>query len=322
MAGQGSSKPPSSRPAEAARWAALLFAAAGVLAFVSLLAPGEGDRHATLVVVLGVVDLVVAAAIARRAPDRWQTSGLVVVAGLGLLLAFLFALVGGVPSFGYPTFFLLLFAWIGVALPRGWGLRLAVPAAAAYVVPLIVRDAPAELLVSAAIVVPMMVLIAEVMASVVGRLSMAARSDELTGVGNRRRADELLREIAPGDAVIMIDLDHFKRVNDSGGHAAGDHVLAELGSTLRSTVRDRDLVARYGGEEFLVIAPNAGQRAAVVAERIVEAWRRAAGRPTLSLGVAVHEPPESSEDTLQRADAAVYAAKRAGRDRICVADPA
>ena len=119
-----------------------------------------------------------------------------------------------------------------------------------------------------------MVLIAEVCAAVVARLdgvasvlAVTASRDELTGVGNRRRADELLRELAPGDAVIMIDVDHFKQVNDHHGHAAGDLVLTELGALLRRVIRDSDLVARYGGEEFVVIVRDASDEAQAVAER-------------------------------------------------------
>jgi diguanylate cyclase (GGDEF)-like protein len=314
------------RGAESARWAVWLYVAAGVLAFVSLLAPGEGDRHDALVAFLGGADLAIAALVARRPPPRSDRRGLVAVAAAGLVMASLFALAGAVPSFGHPTFFLLLFAWIGSALPRGYALRLAAPAGVAYVVPLIVRDAPLQLVASVVIAVPVMVLLAEVIATAVGRLealndelSRAVRSDELTGVGNRRRADELLRGIAAGDGVIMVDLDHFKQINDRDGHAAGDRVLAELGLLLRRTVRGEDLVARFGGDEFVVLAPSAGEHVVQVAERIAAAWRALPG-PTLSLGVAVHEPTEPAAETLRRADAAVYAAKSAGRDRIHVAE--
>jgi diguanylate cyclase (GGDEF)-like protein len=316
------------RRAQAARWAAWLFAAAGVLGLASLLAPADGERNAALVSLLAVGDLVVAAMIATRPRHRWNERRLVVVALAGLAMTFLFALAGAVPSFGYPTFFLLLFAWVGTALPRGSSLRLCVPGTAAYVLPLVVRDAPTPLVASVVVAVPVMVLIGECTGAVVGRLdelnarlSHTALSDDLTGIGNRRRADELVRGIDPGDGVIMIDLDHFKQVNDRDGHSAGDRVLAELGSLLRRTVRGEDLVARYGGDEFLVIAPRSGDRALLVAERIVERWRELPDAPTLSLGVAVRQPHESAAETLGRADDAVYAAKRAGRNRVSAGDP-
>jgi diguanylate cyclase (GGDEF)-like protein len=321
------SQPRMAGHAEAARWAVWLYGASGALAFVSLLTPSQGDRHGALLGLLAVGDLAIAAIVARWPPPRSDRRGLAAIAAAGLLMAFLFALAGAVPSFGHPTFFLLLFAWIGSALPRGYSLRFAAPAAVAYVVPLVIRDAPAQLVASVVIAVPVMVLIAEVIAAGIGRLEElndelrhAVRSDELTGVGNRRRADDLLRGLASGDGVIMIDIDNFKRVNDRCGHAAGDDLLAQLGSLLRRTVRGVDLVARYGGDEFIVLAPSAGEHAVQVAERIAAAWRATPGLPTLSLGVAVHEPPESAAATLQRADAAVYAAKRAGRDRIRVAE--
>jgi diguanylate cyclase (GGDEF)-like protein len=173
-----------------------------------------------------------------------------------------------------------------------------------------------------------MVLIAEVTAASIARLEQlnatlfdAARSDELTGVGNRRRADELVRGLLPGDGLIMIDVDHFKRVNDHHGHDAGDQLLTLLGSLLRRVVRSEDLVARFGGDEFLVIAPMAGANARLVAERIATAWNATAGLPTLSIGVAERQPHESAADTLRRADAAVYAAKQANRDQIRLAEP-
>jgi diguanylate cyclase (GGDEF)-like protein len=326
MAEQGRLELPAARQAQAARWAARLYAAAGALALLSLLGPAEGGRNAAAVAALAVGDLVLATLIARRPSDRWDRRALSVVAAAGLTMIFLFALAGGIASFGHPTFFLLLFAWIGTALPPGSAMRFAAPAGVAYVVPLIARHAPAELVASVVVAVPVMTLIGELTAAVIGRLddlnaklADAARRDELTGVGNRRRADELLRGLARGDGVIMIDVDHFKQVNDHEGHAAGDRVLAELGSLLRRSVRGEDLVARYGGDEILVIAPSAGDLAARVAARITAAWRATPGVPTLSLGVAVHEPNDSAEDTLQRADAAVYAAKRAGGDRIHIA---
>ena len=94
----------------------------------------------------------------------------------GLVLAFLFALFGGVASFGYPTFFLVLFAWIGSALPPGYGLRLAAPATAAYLVPLLVRGESTQLISSVVIAVPLMVLIAELFARAVPDRSRRRRS--------------------------------------------------------------------------------------------------------------------------------------------------
>jgi GGDEF domain-containing protein len=252
------------RHGEMARWAGWLFAASGVLAFVGLLMPADGPRSVPAVVILSCADLLVAAVIAVLPARWWDVRRLTRLALVALVLCSLFVLSGAVPAFGYPTFFLILFAWIGLALPRGTALRLALPAAIAYALPPVLRHAAPPLATSVVVAVPLMVLLAETAASVVSRLDRlnsalltAATSDDLTGVGNRRRADELLRALVPGDAVIMIDIDHFKQVNDRLGHAAGDDVLARLGGLLREVIRDDDVVARYGGEEFVVVARGA-----------------------------------------------------------------
>ena len=148
-------------------------------------------------------------------------------------------------------------------------------------------------------------------------LTEAAMNDPLTGVGNRRRAAALLEHLRPGDAVVLIDLDHFKLVNDTAGHAAGDKVLVALGRYLHDHLRDADAVARYGGEEFLVVFRHAGQGAGAAADRLVDGWRALTPLTTFSAGVAVHAPGRSPAATLGRADAALYRAKRTGRDRAC-----
>ena len=121
-------------------------------------------------------------------------------------------------------------------------------------------------------------------------------------------------------AVLMIDVDHFKRINDEHGHAAGNHVLKEIVNRITSALRPSDLVARMGGEEFAVVLPetdlDAGHR---IAERLCS---RIAGTLvadvaiTVSIGAAVIQPEEEEPDAaLRRADAALYEAKRAGRNR-------
>ena len=147
-------------------------------------------------------------------------------------------------------------------------------------------------------------------------LTEVSMRDELTGVGNRRHAVGLLDSLKAGDAVVLIDLDHFKDVNDTDGHAAGDAVLVALAHHLRSCVRDADLIARYGGEEFVVVLREAGNHALHATDRLLEEWRRLRPRTTYSAGVAVHSPETKPSLTLARADAALYAAKRMGRDRV------
>lgn len=165
-------------------------------------------------------------------------------------------------------------------------------------------------------------------------LYQKATTDQLTGVINfSSLVDTLDRQVAKAAqtgkplCVIMADLDFFKRVNDVYGHLVGDIVLTHTAQRIKSAVRDSDLVGRFGGEEFTVILANADlELAGIIAERIRQ---EIAATPfharghvievTISLGVAMLEPGETPEALLERADAAMYEAKRAGRNRVAAA---
>jgi two-component system cell cycle response regulator len=132
-------------------------------------------------------------------------------------------------------------------------------------------------------------------------------------------------------SVLIFDVDHFKRVNDTYGQASGDEVLKMISERVVGSIRDFDLLARYGGEEFVVIMPSTpADPAAMVAERL---RRRLEADPfavsgsaeplpiTASVGVATtNDPMETAEGLLERADQALYAAKRGGRNRVCTAN--
>jgi diguanylate cyclase (GGDEF)-like protein len=166
-------------------------------------------------------------------------------------------------------------------------------------------------------------------------LARLARRDALTGLPNRLaveerlRAESLRRSARRGTAcaVLMIDIDFFKPINDTHGHATGDEVLAQVARLLAATVRESDFVARYGGEEFLVLLPEttlAGAR--TVAEKlrdVVEASPHpVAGRMTVSIGLAMAEQLTGDlAAVMAQADAALYEAKRTGRNRVVVATP-
>ena len=160
-------------------------------------------------------------------------------------------------------------------------------------------------------------------------LALEATTDPLTGIANRRRLDdELARLIAQSQrhgqplSAILIDLDHFKDVNDRFGHAAGDEVLVRTVDRIRTATRDADLLGRCGGEEFLLLASQTDNRAAVA---MAERCRRAISQPsaegrhvtvTASLGVATLQPGDDARALMRRVDLAMYSAKSDGRDRV------
>jgi diguanylate cyclase (GGDEF)-like protein len=155
------------------------------------------------------------------------------------------------------------------------------------------------------------------------RLVERATRDTLTGLWGRRSLTTAINRARPGDCVAMIDLDHFKRVNDTLGHEAGDQVLSEFGAHLRTGVRDRDIVGRLGGEEFVIVFPSTDPlEATTVLERLRHSWPAVSTqRVTFSAGVAsVRESSGVDElagqSALKRADSLMYRSKASGRDRI------
>ena len=162
------------------------------------------------------------------------------------------------------------------------------------------------------------------------QLQRSALTDGLTGVANRRAFDDaLVREMALAGrteaalAVIILDLDKFKSLNDTYGHLAGDDVLRGVGAALRQCTRQGDLVARYGGEEFVLLLPGASEEDAVAAARRVRGVLRGVDGPrtiTASLGIASWPAHGSTgPELLAAADAALYEAKEGGRDQARVA---
>lgn len=166
------------------------------------------------------------------------------------------------------------------------------------------------------------------------QLSLAL-TDDLSGLANRRHAElvlqaELSRSQRYGRpmAIIMIDIDHFKQINDQGGHAQGDRVLRELSLLLTGDARETDLLARWGGEEFMLICTETDvQQATLIAERLrqrVADWGRGQSPAdiTASFGIAGLEgrQPLSVADLVERADRALYRAKHEGRNRCIMAD--
>ncbi|WP_027349823.1 biofilm regulation diguanylate cyclase SiaD [Halotalea alkalilenta] len=154
--------------------------------------------------------------------------------------------------------------------------------------------------------------------------------DPLTGLANRRMltdrilsASDRARRHREPFAIAMLDVDHFKRINDQHGHEAGDRVLVAIAATLRDQTRSWDLCGRWGGEEFVLLLPNSGVSEAIpVIERLLEAIRRLSIKVkdevlkiTASCGLSEHKEGDSLLQSLNRADAALLDAKRRGRDR-------
>ena len=163
---------------------------------------------------------------------------------------------------------------------------------------------------------------------VVEALEQAAGTDRLTGAWNRRRFEEAahsemslaLRRGTPA-SLLMIDLDHFKRVNDTLGHEAGDAVLVGATNAIRSQLRGSDKLVRWGGEEFIVLSPASRlEGAQLLAEKLLKAIADlhfpGLGTITVSIGVAELRAGENLSQWIARADRAVYAAKEAGRNRV------
>jgi diguanylate cyclase (GGDEF)-like protein len=165
-----------------------------------------------------------------------------------------------------------------------------------------------------------------------GRITVLSVTDELTGLSNRRHLlQEAEREMERSSRLsqplscLMIDIDHFKRFNDTHGHLRGDVALTSVAKTIGRGVRKMDLVARYGGEEFVVMLPGIGKGEAV---KVGEKLRAAVAKETfdtpltLSVGVAAcSEDASTLADLLAASDYALFAAKRAGRNRVASYDP-
>ncbi len=224
----------------------------------------------------------------------------------------------------YVSLLTLWFMYVGVVAPVHSGLK-TVPAAAATFVVMQAEVGPEQIvrLVLAAVVWVVLADVLALRAAVTrGRavdLQHQAETDPLTGLPNRRALDAALAALQPGDVVLVLDLDHFKTVNDSAGHEFGDRVLVDFAATLLAVVRGRDQVARFGGEEFVLVLPQdngLGLGAASVTTRLRQRWSERYPAITWSGGASCHQEGQDPHQTLRDADRALYRAKESGRDRV------
>ena len=168
------------------------------------------------------------------------------------------------------------------------------------------------------IIVPAAALLSELLRRYVydrDEISRQLRTDPLTALGNRTAADDALNELQTGDSVMIFDVDHFKNINDLLGHAGGDTVLRQVASFLRAQLRSTDTICRYGGDEFLTVL-RATPQPEQIAQGIIQRWTDADPLATLSCGLATCASGDTGPTVLERADQALYQAKRAGRARL------
>lgn len=334
--------------------AAALFIGSSALAFLCLPTMSSGMAAA------GTAAIAVAAlaigCLAAAAPwSRWRPMASFWLAPAALVLIAVANAVGGQEPYGYAVPYLLVHAWVGISQPRRASLWLAPITAAAFLAPLpsLAEDLGAAVL-TASVVVPACVLVGEGIAwlvtsvdssedtlarlsDVVTELEFTALHDTVTGLPNRAAFYEhidvaMARARRSGERLVVcsLDLDKFKLVNDTLGHAAGDALLEEMASRLRRILREGDVVARVGGDEFLMLLPASNGREVELGDEVAIAARiREALEPPVqlsgtdvyvsaSVGTAVYPTDGTDVDALLRfADAKMYRSKR-GRSAIGV----
>jgi diguanylate cyclase (GGDEF)-like protein len=301
----------------------VLIAAAMVATTVWLLDVSRADQVRACVVAgsMVVAGTVSTIALRQRAHSAVRcVYPLIVFAGVALL-----GLVDPLLGSAYMGFIMVSFLYVGLCMPLGWTLRLLLPATFAWLIANGVFSGTTlpALEVKLPIALGLWACVGDVLArqtTITSKSADALRRqaglDPLTDVHNRRALPGIFAVASGGDAVVLIDLDHFKQINDEHGHARGDRVLVEFAGVLTETVRDNDLVIRYGGEEFMLYLPDTTPRQAdAILHRVRDRWR--AGRPmtTFSAGIAQVESADGVPRAIAEADECLYRAKQAGRDR-------
>jgi diguanylate cyclase (GGDEF)-like protein len=289
-----------------------------------LLRPGTHDRlmvmavnlPAQLVIIAGTLALPAGSRLNRLVPPIVGLSALTIVGATTTGLA---------PSLN--GFFTIMFVYIGLTQPAYTSLSLIPLAASGWL--LLNRPLTHTVLARLPVTVGVWILLAELLSRVTAqrqadqdRLAEQAAHDALTGLRNRRGLDELLDGAHVGDAVVFIDLDHFKAVNDLLGHEAGDHVIADLGRIVVAVLRPDDVAVRYGGEEVLVLLPGTSiDGAEVMLRRLRRGWSASHPELTFSAGIAIVDE-KGGAAAAREADDALYLAKQRGRNRAEIAGQA
>jgi diguanylate cyclase (GGDEF)-like protein len=294
-----------------------------------------GDPSFALLPVLVAIGITVLLVVFGPHLPRW---GLAPLGGLGVVLI-AYALTATTGAGDGAVLYMWPVLWATFFFGRRGAISIVACIAVAHAVTLLLLPASSsypgrwvDVMVSVSVVAVVVLTLVHRNDLLLTRLAEEARTDALTGLLNRRGFEEraLLelahaRREARSVAVVTLDIDYFKRINDEWGHEIGDRVLARIGHLLAAESRDIDVTARFGGEEFVVLLPGCTSADAHgFAERVRGALETepSGGLPTvrMSAGVLAVVAPSSIEMMLHGADSALYSAKRAGRDRTVVSD--
>lgn len=287
----------------------------------TLLQPGVHDRLVTMAVnlpaqvliVIGTLVLPAESRLNRLWPPIMGLSGLIIIGATTSGLA---------PALG--GFFVIMFVYVGLTQPPWTSLCLVPPAVTGWL--LLNRPLDHTVMSQLPVTAGLWILLGELLSRVTAqrqadqdRLAEQASHDALTGLRNRRGLEELLASAGVGDALVFIDLDHFKTVNDLLGHEAGDRVIADLGRIVLAVLRPEDIAVRYGGEEVLILLPGTSiDGAEVMLRRLRRGWSASHPELTFSAGIAIVDH-EGGAAAAREADDALYLAKQRGRNRSEVA---
>jgi diguanylate cyclase (GGDEF)-like protein len=304
--------------ASAAILGSLLLALVGALVGATCVALNLSTTTSDTMICIGVADVLIAVGLAILPWHRLSRRSLLVFPLVLLATACLAASIHSATGSTFVGCIGIAVVYLGLTQPCGTTLRFLPLLATAWWPTSSPHDA--RTLVRLAMALLMWSIVGEVLAHyrreqqrVQTQLLRASETDPLTGLGNRRVLDQALEELADGGRVIMFDLDHFKEFNDRRGHGCGDDLLRAFGRVLAGAVRVDDAVCRYGGEEFVVVIADPVNGGDLLG-RVRSAWQARETEVTFSAGLARRHGSESSQETLRRADAAMYAAKRGGRD--------
>ncbi len=306
----------------------ILYVLSGAVTLASPLLPTPPGFDHVGVVWVGIVAVAAGLLMLVLPWRRWPRWVSVLGTPPALALIAVHNIAGGADPYRYSIFLLVVFVFIGVTQDRGTGLLLSPLALLSYLVPLLVTDAPASAIASVAYALPIFIGVSETLSwrsqslrDAEVRLQRLAYADPLTGLCNRARfVTELERVVAgpPSERarawVLFCDLDGFKAVNDTWGHAAGHVLLRDVAASLRQAAGDRDVACRWAGDEFALLLRDLDRReaehAADLVRFLVAAVPTAAGHGvSVIVGLATTAGAATPDEIMANADAAMYTAK-------------